>query len=60
MNATARLASLAAAGELLVSVTAAERAGLDTTALERRTLDVRGREASLDVYALRINATAGA
>lgn len=53
VNATARLASLAAAGELLVSVTTAELASLDTTGLERRTVDVRGREAGLDVYALR-------
>jgi adenylate cyclase len=53
VNTTARLASLAGAGELLVSVAAAEHAGLDTIGLERRTVDVRGREAGLDVYAVR-------
>ena len=52
MNTTARLASLAEAGELLVSVASAERAGLDATGLQRRTVDVRGREVGLDVYAV--------
>jgi adenylate cyclase len=52
VNTTARLASLAGAGELLVSVTASERAGLDATDLERRTVDVRGREAGLEVYSV--------
>jgi adenylate cyclase len=53
VNTTARLASLAGPGELLVSLAAAEQSALDATGLERRTVDVRGREASLDVYALR-------
>lgn len=52
VNTTARLASLAAAGELLVSVASSEHAGLDATGLQRRTVDVRGREAGLEVYAL--------
>jgi adenylate cyclase len=52
VNATARLASLAEAGELLVSVAASESAGLDPTNLERRTVDVRGREAGLEVYSV--------
>jgi adenylate cyclase len=52
VNTTARLTSLAEAGELLVSVTASERAGLDATDLERRTVDVRGREAGLEVYSV--------
>ena len=52
VNTTARLASLAGPGELLVSVAAAEHASLDVTALSRRTVEVRGREATLDVYAL--------
>ena len=43
VNTTARLASLAAAGELLVSVAAAESAGMTTDGLDRRTVDVRGR-----------------
>jgi adenylate cyclase len=60
VNATARLASLAEAGELLVSVEASERAGLDAMDLERRTVDVRGREAGLDVYSVRTSTTATA
>ena len=60
VNTTARLASLAEAGELLVSVATSERAGLDATDLERRTVDVRGREAGLEVYAIRTNAPASA
>jgi adenylate cyclase len=56
VNTTARLASLADAGELLVSVAAAERAGLDISALERRSVEVRGREAGLDVVSLRATA----
>ena len=58
MNTTARLASLAEAGELLVSVAAAERASLDIAGLQRRMAEVRGREAGLDVVSLRIDAAA--
>ncbi len=57
VNTTARLASLAKAGELLVSVAAAEGAELDATSLERRTVDVRGREATLDVLAIQVPAS---
>ena len=53
VNTTARLASAAAAGELLVSVTAAEAAGDVASDAERRTLEVRGREATIDVVVLR-------
>jgi adenylate cyclase len=56
VNTTARLASLASAGELLVSVAAGERAGLDLGSLARRTVDVRGREAALDVVAVQVTA----
>ncbi len=51
VNTTARLASLAKAGELLISVEASTQAALDTTGLERRTVEVRGRDATLDVFA---------
>jgi adenylate cyclase len=60
VNTTARLASLAEAGELLVSVETSDRAGLDATDLERRTVDVRGREVGLQVYALRTKTTIAA
>jgi adenylate cyclase len=53
VNTTARLASAAAAGELLVSVAAAEAAGDVPPGAERRTLDLRGREATVDVVVLR-------
>ena len=53
VNTTARLASLAGAGELLVSVAAADHARFDAAALDRHTVDVRGREAGLEVYSIR-------
>jgi adenylate cyclase len=58
VNTTARLASAASAGEILVSLealTAAGRAPLDR---EIRTVEIRGREASLDVAVLRTVAAA--
>ena len=54
VNTTARLASEAASGELLVSVEAATAAGTDTSDLERRTIEVRGRTEPVEVVALRI------
>jgi adenylate cyclase len=53
VNTTARLASAAAAGELLISVDAAIGAGASTNGLEHRTLDVRGREATIEVLVVR-------
>jgi adenylate cyclase len=53
VNTTARLASAAGAGELLVSVAAADAAGDVASDAERRTLEVRGREATIDVVVLR-------
>jgi len=53
VNTTARLASLAAAGELLVSRATADAAELDEAGAETRTVEVRGREATLDVVVLR-------
>ena len=53
VNTTARLASAAGAGELFVSVAAAEAAGDVPPDAERRTLEVRGREATIDVIVLR-------
>jgi adenylate cyclase len=43
VNTTARLASAAGPGELLVSRAAAQASGLDATGLEARTLELRGR-----------------
>jgi adenylate cyclase len=53
VNTTARLASEAAAGELLVSVEAARAGDLDSLSFEHRTLTVRGRTEPVDVIALR-------
>jgi hypothetical protein len=44
---------LAGPGELLISVAVADRASLDQTGLERHTVEVRGRDAGLDVFAIR-------
>ena len=52
VNTTARLASKAAAGELLLSLEAARASGLDVTAMEHRTIDVRGRSDPVEVVAL--------
>jgi adenylate cyclase len=51
VNAAARLADLAGAGEILVSAEAAGAGGLETTGLERRTLELRGRDQSLEAWA---------
>ena len=53
VNSTARLASLASAGELLVSADTARRARVAGDDLERRTVDVRGREKGLEVVVVR-------
>ena len=50
VNTTARLASAAGAGEVIVSVAAAEAAGSDS--LERRTVEIRGRLEPIDVIVL--------
>jgi adenylate cyclase len=53
VNATARLASAARAGELIVSSVAASDAGTVTDGLERRTVEIRGRTQPIDVVVLR-------
>jgi adenylate cyclase len=53
VNTTARLASEAAAGELLVSIEAARASNLDSPTLEHRTLSVRGRSDPVEVVALK-------
>jgi adenylate cyclase len=54
MNVTARLASVAQAGEILVSVEAAEKAGLDPS-LPRQTLELKGRQEPIEVVSLRVD-----
>ena len=52
VNVTARLASAAGAGELLVSLDAARAAGLDTTALQHRSLELKGKSSATEVVVL--------
>lgn len=55
VNITARLASAAGAGEVLVTRAAAEAAALaDMGTTEQRTLDLRGRSEATDVFVLRL------
>ena len=57
VNVTARLASLAAAGEILVTDAAAHAAGIESTDVrERRRLDLRGRSEATEVVVLSIAA----
>ena len=50
VNTAARLSSSARAGEILVSGAAATAAGLATEDLEARTLELRGKDESIDVW----------
>jgi adenylate cyclase len=52
VNTTARLASTAAAGEILVTVAATDAADYETNGLERRNLEVRGRHEPIDVVVI--------
>ena len=54
VNVTARLASAAGRGELLVTDNAARAAALDVADLERRQLDLRGKSAPTDVVVLTV------
>jgi adenylate cyclase len=53
VNTTARLASAARAGEVIVSTAAAEAAGASADSLDRRTVEIRGRVEPLEVIVLR-------
>lgn len=56
VNTTARLASVAGAGEALISLDAAAAAELPTEGLEQRHLEVRGRSQPIDVVVLHVDA----
>lgn len=58
VNSAARLASAAAAGEVLVSAASADSAGLDRTGLEVRRLELKGRVEPMDVVVARTTANA--
>ncbi len=53
VNTAARLTGLAEAGEILISAEAATAGGLQTNGLERRTLELQGRERSVDAWIAR-------
>ena len=55
VNVASRLASRAAAGEILVTSDAAASAGLDPT-LERRSLDLKGKSLATEVVSLTVSA----
>jgi adenylate cyclase len=52
VNTTARLASAAAAGEILLTRASADLSGLDTNRLERRDLALKGKAETTDVFVL--------
>jgi adenylate cyclase len=54
VNTTARLASAAGAGEILLTTAAAEAAGLHDEDLERRTLELKGKQDVVEVVSLTI------
>jgi adenylate cyclase len=57
VNLTARLASTASAGEILITEAARSASGLSTANLEPRHLDLKGRTAPADVWLMRIAPT---
>ncbi|MBW3613406.1 MAG: adenylate/guanylate cyclase domain-containing protein, partial [Chloroflexi bacterium] len=59
VNVAARLAAAAGTGEVIVSVDAANAAGLDPN-LERRTLELKGKSLGTDVVSVRIGPSPGA
>ena len=56
VNTTARLATAAASGEVLVSDDAARAAGLDDSVLEHRSLELKGKETPTEVVSVRVGA----
>jgi adenylate cyclase len=58
VNLTARLASVATAGEILLTEDARSAAGLAAEGLEPRRLELKGRSAAADAWALHIGAGA--
>jgi adenylate cyclase len=55
VNTTARLASAAATGEILVTQAAAEASHIETTSLERRHLELKGKSEATPVFVARVN-----
>lgn len=53
-NLAARLASQAAAGEVILSASTVQKAGVDTSNLERRTVELKGKSEPLNVWVMRV------
>lgn len=54
VNTASRLATKAAAGEIIISEKTAQMAGLDTGSLEKRTLALKGKNAPMDVWVMKV------
>jgi adenylate cyclase len=54
VNVASRLASQAAAGEVVLSESTVRSAGLDTAGLEKRTLALKGKSEPMDVWVMRV------
>lgn len=52
VNVAARLGSLAAAGEIILSESTVQKAGLDTTDLEHRTVELKGKSQPMKVWVM--------
>jgi adenylate cyclase len=54
VNVAARLASQAAAGEIVLSDSTVRQAALDTSDLEKRTLELKGKSRPFDVWVMTV------
>ena len=54
VNTASRLASMAAAGEVVVSEHAIKDSGMDASSLEERTLELKGKAALMDVRIIKV------
>jgi adenylate cyclase len=55
VNVAARLASKAAAGEIVISESTIAGAGLDVAGLEKRKLDLKGKSKPMDAWVMRVD-----
>jgi len=60
VNVASRLASVAEAGEILITADAALAAGVDTATLPHKSLELKGRQQLMEVVSLRIGGPAAA
>ena len=55
VNTTSLLATQAATGEIVISESTTQKAGIDTTNLEKRTLELKGKSALMDIWVTRVS-----